>query len=156
MATLIQTFSYDTKNKHLTFQSPQSHHTSILFQRIYRNVHGCSEIDGHIFLLDLLVQELFLHKSHWFKVLSILMKIQPEHLIALNLKHIKYFSKPFHFCHLLSVWFLPFFAFFFFIFIFWSTETTTANLQGLTHLTPSKNTNQVTLHNKHRNHLIWA
>ena len=54
-----------------------------------------------------------LHKSHWFKVLSTLMKIQPEHLIALNLKHIKYFSKPFHSCHLLSVWFLPFFAFFF-------------------------------------------
>ena len=52
--------------------------------------------------------------------------------------------------------FCLFLHFFFFIFIFWSTETTTANLQGLTHLTPSKNTNQVTLHNKHRNHLIWA
>ena len=34
-------------------------------------------------------------------------------------------------------------------FVFLSTEKTLANLQGLTHLTPSKGSNQVTLCNKH-------
>ena len=42
---------------------------------------------------DPLVQEVFFHKNHWFKVLSMLMKIRPGHLIVLNSKHIKYFSK---------------------------------------------------------------
>ena len=42
----------------------------------------------------------------------------------------------------------------FFVFKFWSIETTTSNLQGLTHSNPSKNTNQVTVSNKHMNHLF--
>ena len=33
-------------------------------------------------------------------------------------------------------------------FVYWPVETTTANLWGLTHSNPSKNTNQVTLSNK--------
>ena len=51
--------------------------------------------------------------------------------------------EKFFFLCLLSVFFR------FFVFVFWPTETTTANLQGFTHLTPSKSTNQVTLRNKH-------
>ena len=44
----------------------------------------------------------------------------------------------------------------FFVFVFWSTETTTANLQGLTHLTPSKSMNHVTLSNEQGNYLFWV
>ena len=39
-------------------------------------------------------------------------------------------------------------SFAFCVFAFWLTESTTANLQGLTHSNPSKNTNQVTLCNE--------
>ena len=49
------------------------------------------------------MQELFFHKNHWVKILSILMKIRPEHLVVLNFKHFKYFSKPFHACYLRTV-----------------------------------------------------
>ena len=44
----------------------------------------------------------------------------------------------------------------FFVFVFQPFETTTANLQGFTHSNPSESTNQVTLSNKHMNHLFWA
>ena len=47
-------------------------------------------------------------------------------------------------------------CFVFFVFVYWPIETTAANLRGLTHSNPSKNTNQVTLRNKHTNHLFWA
>ena len=47
-------------------------------------------------------------------------------------------------------------SFVFFVFVFWLIESTIANLQGLTHSNPSKITNQVTLSNKHMNHLFWA
>ena len=47
-------------------------------------------------------------------------------------------------------------SFVFFVFVFWSTKTTTANLQYLAHLTPSKSINQVTLNNEYRNYLYWA
>ena len=47
-------------------------------------------------------------------------------------------------------------SFVFFVFVFWFIETTTANLQGLTHSNTSKSTNQVTLSNKHMNYLFWA
>ena len=67
---------------------------------IFSDVHGCSQIDGHILFLDPLMQELFFHKNHWVKVLSILVKIRPELLVVLNFKRIKYFSKPFHACRL--------------------------------------------------------
>ena len=70
---------------------------------IFSDVHCCSQIDGHILFLDPLGQELFFHKNHWVKVLSILMKIRPEHLVVLNFKRIKYFSKPFHACRLWRV-----------------------------------------------------
>ena len=75
----------------------------MLLHCIFKDVHGCSQIDGHIFFLDPLVQELFFHKNHWFKVLSVLMEIRPEHLDVFNFRHIKYFSKPFHVCHLWAV-----------------------------------------------------
>ena len=48
------------------------------------------------------------------------------------------------------------FCFMSFVFISWPIETTTANLQGLTHSNLSKSTNQVTLTNGHMNHLFWA
>ena len=54
------------------------------------------------------------------------------------------------FLPLLSV----FLSFVFFAFVSWPIETTTANLQGLTHSDPSKNTNQVTQSNKHKNYLF--
>ena len=47
-------------------------------------------------------------------------------------------------------------SFVFFVFVYWSIETTTVKLPGLTHLNPSKNTNQVILGNKHMNYLFWA
>ena len=87
------------------------------------------------------------------------MKIQPKHLLVLNFKRIKYFSKAFHVCRLQTVeewkrqtacynrklYFCPhqvtlrektFFSVHFlsFFFVFWSTQMTTANLQGLTYL----------------------
>ena len=46
--------------------------------------------------------------------------------------------------------------FVFFISVFWPIETNTANLQGLTHSNPSRNTNQGTLSNEHMNHLFWV
>ena len=49
------------------------------------------------------MQQLFFHKNHWFKVLFILMKIRPEHLVVLNFMRIKYFSKLFHVCRLRTV-----------------------------------------------------
>ena len=45
-------------------------------------------------------------------------------------------------------------SFVFFVFIFWPIETTTANLQDLSHSKPSKSTNQVALNNEHMNHLF--
>ena len=45
---------------------------------------------------------------------------------------------------------------FIFSFLCSDLKTTTANLQGLTHPNPSKSTNQVTLSNKHMNHLFWV
>ena len=47
-------------------------------------------------------------------------------------------------------------SFVFFVFVFWPIETTTANLQGLTHWNPSKCTNQVTQSNKNTNYIFWA
>ena len=44
----------------------------------------------------------------------------------------------------------------FFVFVFWPIETTTANLQALTHSNPSKSTNHVTLSNEHMTHLFWV
>ena len=44
----------------------------------------------------------------------------------------------------------------FLVFIFWLIETTTTNLQGLTHSNQSGSTNQVTLSNEHMNHFFWA
>ena len=41
-----------------------------------------------------------------------------------------------------------------FVFVFWPIETTTANLQGLTHSNSSKSTNQVTLISEHMNLLF--
>ena len=46
--------------------------------------------------------------------------------------------------------------FVFFVFAFLPIETTTANLQGLTHWNPSKCTNQVAQSNKNTNHIFWA
>ena len=46
--------------------------------------------------------------------------------------------------------------FVFFVFFFWLIETTTANLQGLTHSNSSKSTNQATLSDEHMNHLFWV
>ena len=46
-------------------------------------------------------------------------------------------------------------SFVFFVFVFWSIETTTSNLQGLTHSNPSKITSQVTVSNEHMNHVFW-
>ena len=45
-------------------------------------------------------------------------------------------------------------SFVFFVFVFWPIETTTTNLQCLTHSNHSKSTNQVTLSNEHMN--FWA
>ena len=53
-----------------------------------------------------------------------------------------------------SLCFMSFF--YFFVSMFRPIETTTANLQSLTHPNPSKSTNQVTLSNKHMNHLFWV
>ena len=45
-------------------------------------------------------------------------------------------------------------SFTFFVVGFQPIETTTANLQSLTHSNSSKSTNQVTLINEHMNHLF--
>ena len=88
------------------------------------------------------------------------MKIQLEHVIVLNLKHIKSLSQPSSVCYWQKVkegglvlqgklycYSTPtlhthekcfLFLFHFFVFIFWCTETTTVNLQIMTHLTPLK------------------
>ena len=136
----------------------------------------------HIFFLDPLVQELFFLKNYWFKSVPYSWKYNQSIPLLLMWRALNNFLNPFMFddgeqqrtgrgrpraatetlCYssqsehtreiffflcLLSVFFR------FFVFVFWPTETTTANLQGFTHLTPSKSTNQVTLRNKHWNHL---
>ena len=47
-------------------------------------------------------------------------------------------------------------SFIFFGFVFWPIETTTENVQGLTHSNPAKFTNQVTLSNEHMNYPFWV
>lgn len=51
------------------------------------------------FCLHSFIQDLFFHKKHWFKTLSLAMKIQLEHVIVLNLKYIKSLCQPFSVCY---------------------------------------------------------
>lgn len=51
------------------------------------------------FCLHSFIQDLFFHKKHWFKTLSLVMKIQLEPVIVLNLKHIKSLSQPSSVCY---------------------------------------------------------
>ena len=117
------------------------------------------------FFLDLFVHKLIFDKNSWFLLLSLNYSI----MYAVG----KETSKP-ETCYCLASMktflllltkspntrnFLPLSAlclFRFFIFIFWPIETTTTNLQGLTHSNPSESTNQVTLSNKHINHFFLA
>ena len=61
---------------------------SMLFHCIFRNVHGSSQINEHMFFLDPLMKTLL----SWKLLLQgpcIVMKIWMEHVTDLNLKHIK-------------------------------------------------------------------
>ena len=62
------------------------------------SIFGCSRIVENIFSLDSLLEKFFILRNHWFKVLSIIIKIAMDHIIVLNLKRIKWFSQPFHIC----------------------------------------------------------
>ena len=79
-----------------------STHSDILLEyNIFRHslhLQGCSwlQSDRRTYLISgSSCAGTLIHKNQWFKVLSLLMKIRPEHLVVLKFKRIKYFSKPF-------------------------------------------------------------
>ena len=142
---------------------------------ISSNLRKIFSFSGSSYAETLIWQEPLIPAPFYWKLL--------EHLIVLNLNHITYLS-TISSCLLLakkqdglrcssmktllllltkspnarkfcfSVYFLPFFLSFFLssVFVFWPIKITTANLPS----NPSKSTNQVTLGNKHLNHLFWV
>ena len=104
-----------------------------------------NELSISLFLIQntLFISQPFCHVCCWRRKklhasMKALLLFSPSHLT----------QKKLFFC-LLSV-------FLFFVFAFWPIETTTANMQGLTHTNLLKSTNQVTLSNEHMNHTFWA
>ena len=78
---LQATFSFDTVLLHAS---------SVMFM-------VASQIDKHISALNPPVQKFLLYQNHWFRYLSIVIKIWLQHIIFISLKQIKYFLQLFHF-----------------------------------------------------------